>query len=143
MKRALPMIGCLFPLLLGAIIELYMLTDWYYNIAAIPIGIAVLVIWFFLGFFFTKYFNSIIHTTIAQNFPALVILLLILLSQIFSGFYSLDQLGSGSQMFYLPLMSMAVSLTIGHRIFPAFIVAFFLLLITSFAGCVVGERRRK
>ena len=146
MKRAFPIIGCLFPLLLGNIINYFLInTTWYYRYAAFPVSVVVLLIWFLLGFYAIRFYKSKTQTILALNFPAFIILLLVLLQQIILGYFWLNIIGSESQIFFLPLMSLAVSITVrflGPILF-AYITSFLLLVVASFVGCVVGERRRK
>lgn len=145
MKRIILFLTGFFPLLLGYLQNHLMMTVFFNNsMPYLLISSALLVIWFFASGISVKFFSSKKEVVILLNSAAFLALLLILFQEIVLGRYWMNHIGIASQLFYLPLLNLAYRFSfMFSRVFYADIIAFVLLLISSYLGRVTGERWRK
>ena len=146
MKRVTLLLIGFLPLLFGIIQHHLMMTVFFDTL--IPgslIGIAVLVIWFFIGILSIKFVSSKKEAIIFVNAPAFLVLLLILFQEIVLNAFWRNNIGLGTQFFYLPLIGLTRHLSL---IFPIgsfsnmSVLAFICLFGASYFGRVVVERRK-
>jgi len=148
MRIILVLIGVL-PLLLGFITDRLTMTVWLYTFPAgwhWFMGLFVLLLWFVVGMVSVKWVNSKRAFLICLNAAAGLALILVLLQEHIIVRYWGEWIGFLSQFFYLPLTYISARLL---RIIPMLtlrfsyvcVVAFCVLLLSSFLGRVVGERR--
>lgn len=97
--------------------------------------------WGLLGFAFSKSGASKLSISIICNFPAWMVLLLILFQELIHKQYWINGLGFATQMFYLP------SLRVSFRFFPNslhymwqfYVVSFILFAAIFYAGCLLKD----
>ena len=151
MKRTILILIGLFPLPLGYLLN-YLLA--YTEIVVTPgllffTGVVVLLLWFLMGIFSVRFFESKIEAIMLLNTPAVIILLISILFVIL-GREGMGYVGLSPQFFYFPFLRMGVVLLSGisnlligtyYTNTSDFMATLFLFLI-SFYGRRIGERRR-
>lgn len=150
MKRIVLILIGFFPLLsLGYLVRHLLMTVFYSYFPPhlfFVIGVAVLAVWFFVGLFSRKFFNSKIEPVILLNSSAFLILLLNLFQLVILHAHWFNPIGGATQAFYLPLLNFCSSLLFFIRELDMDIVctfAFLCLFGSSYLGCVVSERLKK
>ncbi len=143
MKRlAFLFCGC-FPLVLGYLLNYLIMSN--YVPPLFLIGIAILIVWFLVGMFSAKFIEHKTEIILLLNAPAFLFLLLGLLQEIVLGQYWLNQVGLATQLYYLPLLNFTATLlqiVINHFYLSyGYVLSFSLLLISSYCGRVIAQRR--
>jgi len=138
-KLILLLIGIV-PLLLGYLINYLMF------IGMMPlyiIYIAAWIIWFIAGMYSIKLIDKRIVSILILNIPAALFLLLVLYQEVVIGQYWLNIIGLLPQLFYSPFIYVGFRITpMFHQVFYAYIASFLCMLLVSFIGRFVGERRK-
>lgn len=140
MKRIVFLTIGILPLPLGFLLSYLALADQL--IPIVLIGLGILAFWFLVGLLSANFFRTREGAMLFLNLPALLILILVLVqSLIFQAFW-LNPIGIATQYFYLPFLGISrflgFFLTLSLHVSALF--AFICLLITSFAGRLVGEQ---
>jgi len=144
MKKALLIAIGFIPFIIGYLMQLGMMTVFYYtNLPYGLIGIVMLVLWCLITCFFCRYAENNVGAVILINLPALVVLILNAVQLLVFKQYWSNILGFASQVFYLPLLNISFSLTSlwSHTMLPVIIVAFILMVAASVLGCYIYKRR--
>lgn len=135
-KTWLILIGLL-PFLVGYIQDHLMLTAFY--TLRVPYGLIsflYLGLWCLLGFLVYPVLSSVKQAVVLTHIPAFAVLLLVLFQEIVLGHYWLNPIGSVTQMFYLPLISLVARITFFSPSIPMiYIIAFLLMYGTFYFGC--------
>ena len=139
----LVMLGAL-PFIAGGIQNWYMLT---YVDALLPYGLIsvfFLFVWGCVAFLLNGNGQRTKEIVIFLNLIAVLDLLLIGVQELIFHAYWMNSIGLWSQLFYLPIVNLGFSLTTwSHRVFPAYVVSFVLMVAVSFAGCKLREKLKK
>lgn len=99
------------------------------------IGIAFLIAWFFVGRYSYKFVSSKKAATILGNSIAFIVLLLIIYQECILGQYWTTQVGLATQLYYLPLLGLALIFTRMFHTMPSlYIVAFLMMCIVFYLG---------
>ena len=124
----------------------HLATTTYYDVA-LPygeIGLISLAAWFLLGILMRNFANTEKQATIIANFPAFVVLILILFQERILGHYWFNQIGRATQLYYLPLINVAGKFTlISHRVFVIYITAFALMCVAFYLGAYTRKHCTK
>ena len=148
MKKRFPVIiafvfGAL-PFFIGCIQNWYMLT---YVDSVLPYGfisLAVLCLWGCIAFLLNDRSHSTKAIVISLNLLASLDLLLLGIQELFLHAYWMNCVGSWSQFFYLPMLTLGFSLTNwSHSVFTAYVTCFALMVAVSFIGCKLKENFQK
>ena len=141
MKRVLLILIGLIPLILGYLLNYLMF------ISMIPLFIiyfAVWIIWFIAGLISIKLVDRKTESILLLNTPAFLFLLLVLYQEIILSQYWPNLIGVIPQLFYTPFIYIGFRITpMFHSVFYAYIASFLIMLIVSFSGRLVSERRKK
>ena len=115
------------------------------------ISIAMLIIWFSISMLSKKYIKTKLETMILLNAMAIIALILNLFQEYVIGHYFMNFIGTVTQLFFLPFLSLGFALTSGisnllsgtiYTTTFAYIAVFVCMLLVSYLGRLAGERRR-
>ena len=113
------------------------------TLAFIFISVAAPVGWGVIAFLWEPKVKKIWKVVLFQNLVSAVVFVLICVQMLGSGRFWPGILGSLSQMFHLPFLSLGARLTNwSGSLWPAYCAAFILMLLVSFIGCLISKRRR-
>lgn len=139
MKRFLLLLLGLIPFLFGWLVNWLVMNvsvrwlNWY--------GVILLVIWFFFAYCFSRFAKNTAEVVLFLNFPAAAVLILIGIQELVLHAYWMNLVGRFTQMFYLPLLSIAFRLTTwSHTMFFTYCAAFLLLIAVSLVGGITRRR---
>ena len=129
------------PLAVGYIQNWYMMTNMDSPVPYKLIAFSFLFIWGFISFLLNKNGKKTKQIVIFLNLIAALDLVLILIQELALHSYLNNHIGILTQMFYLPVLNLAFSLTSWlHQVFPAYIAGFLLMVGVSFIGCKLREK---
>lgn len=130
------------PLAFGWLVHYGMMDDEsFYRYLRLP-GFALLVVWFLFSYLGRKFLKSTKQTMFFLNAAAFLVLLLIGIQEMIFRAYWFNSIGLNTQYFYLSLLNISFSLTPwAHTTFAAYCAAFLLLILASFLGCKLHQRR--
>ena len=127
-KLLVLLMGCS-PFLIGRLQDFVMMNTF---IPLTFISCLMLLLWGGFGMLSLSLMNDRKTALLLLNTPAAVVLLLILVQEWVVGAYWFNFVGTYTQMFYLPLISLGFRLTFwADTVVPAYIAAFILLILTS------------
>jgi hypothetical protein len=146
MKKIIVLIAGLTPFLIGYGLNLllYKLST---NFATVSFAISVMffLYWGLLGFTFSKFTSSKIYTLAICHFPALLVLLLILIQELINKRYWNNILGFATQFFYLPTITVSSKIT-GYlsvsKMWETYIISFGLMIAVFYLGCYIRDKRQ-
>jgi hypothetical protein len=135
-KMTLLSVGII-PFFIGYGMNYLMLDPFFYMVLPYElIGIAFLIVWFFVGRYSYKLVGTRKAATILGNSIAFIVLLLIIYQEYIHGQYWMNQVGLATQFYYLPLISLAFIFTrMFHTMPPSYIAAFLMMCIVFYLGC--------
>ena len=127
-KLLVLLMGCS-PFLIGRLQDFVMMNTF---IPLTFISCLMLFLWGGFGMLSLSLMNERKTSLLLLNTPAAVVLLLILVQEWIVGAYWFNFVGTYTQMFYLPFISLGFRLTFwADTVVPAYIAAFILLILTS------------
>ena len=140
MKRIIFLIIGSLPMPLGFLLAYLTLADQL--LPLVLIGLGILAFWFLVGLLSANFFRTREGAMLFLNLPALLILILVIVQSLILQAFWLNPIGIATQYFYLPFLG--ISRFLGFfftlSLHASAIFAFICLLITSFAGRLVGEQ---
>ncbi len=149
MKRITLVIIGLAPLPIGLIFN-YLLMTYNFNATLYwVVGILFYLFWGILGFMYTKFTKSRTEAILLIHIPAFIDLLLVIYQEAIFGRYWMNIFGTLTQLFYLPMISLAsrllnfLSFITTIRVFMINIIAFFLLVIVFYTGSKLRDANYK
>ena len=107
-KMTLILLGFI-PLVLGFIMNSWILENPDSVLPFKLIGFAFLAFWVIVGFFGFKFEKTLVKSTLIAHIPALLALLLIMYQEIILGQFWSNLLGMATQFYYLPLVNISAS----------------------------------
>jgi hypothetical protein len=143
MKKVWLVLIGLLPLLFGIAQNHAMMTV-FYSVRApyITISLVYLALWGLVGFLAYPLVRSVKLVSVLAHIPALGVLLLLLFQEIVLGHYWMNNIGLGTQLFYLPLISLAGRITFfTPHMSVMYIVAFILMCGAFFLGGHIRKKR--
>lgn len=127
-KLLVLLMGCS-PFLIGRLQDFVMMNTF---IPLTFISCLMLLLWGGFGVLALRFMNERKTSLLLLNTPAAVVLLLILVQEWVVGAYWFNFVGTYTQMFYLPFISLGFRLVFwADTVVPAYIAAFILLILTS------------
>ena len=130
------------PLSFGYLVN-YGIMDYesFYRFLRLP-GYALLGVWILFSFLGRKLLKSTKQTIMFLNAVAFLVLLLIGIQELIFHAYWFNAIGLNTQYFYLSLLNISFMLTRwAHTTFPAYCAAFILLILASWLGCKIQQKR--
>ncbi len=115
----------------------------------LPIELALLVLWGYLAFKLSTPEKNPFAQSLMLCVFGLLMLALVLYQELCLGRYFANIVGFGTQMYFLPLLTLAAQITVPVmrsfmeviRVWPAYIVVWILMFAASCAGCFLKRRR--
>lgn len=136
------------PLALGYAMDQALLT---FELPLVTVSLIFLGAWGVLSFLLCRSRSSAFVSACVVQLPSLLALLLILYQELVQGFYFMSPLGTFPQLFFLPVIPAAsricdsapplVGVLAEQRIWPAYVIGFFLMLVISWAGGKLKPKR--
>ena len=151
MKRVVLLLIGFFSMPLGFLLN-HIMMNVSFNLPLLLISIAMLAIWFLISMVSVKFIFTKKETILLLNAPAFLVLILNLFQEYVLGHYWMNLAGVATQFFYLPFLGLGFTLTSGlssqianfvYTATLAYIVVFVCLILDTFLGCSVAERRAK
>lgn len=99
--------------------------------------------WGLLGFVLSKLTSSKVSTIVICHFPALLVLLLILIQELINKQYWINNLGVATQFFYLPTVRISSKITgflSMHKMWETYIISFVLMIAVFYLGCYIRNK---
>lgn len=144
MKKIFIIITGFSPLLIGYGLHLFITysTNAKPGIALDLFCILFFLYWGLMGFAFCKFTDSKLNTSILCNFPAFIVLLLILVQELINKRYWTNLWGFITQIFYLPTLriSFAVKPNFLYYMWQSYIISFLLMMAASYIGCSIRAK---
>ena len=130
------------PLAFGYLVNYGMMDDEsFYRFLRLP-GYALLGVWILFSFLGRKLLKSTKQTIMFLNAVACLVLLLIGIQELIFHAYWFNAIGLNTQYFYLSLLNISFMLTRwAHTTFSAYCAAFILLILASWLGCKIQQKR--
>lgn len=100
----------LIPLILGFLMNSWMMKNMDSVLPYKLIGFIFLVFWIIVGFISYKFEEIMLKSAVIIHLPALLMLLFIMYQEIILGQYWANLLGTATQFYYLPLISISTSI---------------------------------
>lgn len=104
------------------------------------IGFTSLAVWLLLGALLYPLAKSVTRAAVPANLPALAVLLLILFQELVLHRYWPNFLGVATQLFYLPVLGIAVKLHRFSSMASAYTAAFLLMYGAFYLGCTLRNK---
>ncbi|MPM24967.1 hypothetical protein SDC9_71456 [bioreactor metagenome] len=143
MKKILLLFMGLLPFFLGLSMNALLMRNMNLVLPYPLLGIAWLLLWGLLGCFTAGCAGSVKESSFLAHIIPLVVLLLLLYQELILGQYWFNLGGLATQLYYLPLLNIAFTLTAwAHRVWPAYIASFALMYAVFYWGGCIGKRRR-
>ena len=143
------LLGCT-PFVLGYLMDKAILT---FPLPLLTVSLIFLGVWALLSFLLCRSRRSAFVSACVVQLPSLLALLLVLYQELVQGYYFMNPLGWLPQLFFLPVLPAASKICYSVpqlagtvtdlRVWPAFIVGFFLMLVVSWAGGKLKPKREK
>lgn len=110
MKKAILFLLGLTPLVLGFLMNSWMMKNQSSVLPFKLLGIIFLLFWVLVGFITCKFERTTLKSAIIANLPAFLMLLFILFQEIILGRYWANMFGIITQFYYLPLVNISSSI---------------------------------
>ena len=144
MKKIIILIAGFSPLLMGYILNMFVSQSNGTNLdmAYDFISIFFFLYWGVLGFALCNFNRKMTSTLIVYNFPAAIVLILILIQELINKAYWNNEWSTVTQMFYLPTLRLSYRVTpdFMHYMWQTYIVSFVLLLMISVLGGFLNSK---
>ena len=141
MKKLILFLLGFIPLVLGFLMNSWMMKNQSSILPFNLIGIFSLAIWTFIGYKTYEVGKPLLESAIIVNLPAFLALLLNLVQEIILGRYWFNVFGVATQFFYLPLISLSSTFTFwSPYLWTVYIVGFILMFVSYYMG---GYFRRR
>lgn len=143
MKRILLLFMGLLPFFLALSMNALLLRTMNLVLPYPWLGGAWLLLWGLLGCFTAGCAGSVKEASFLAHMIPLVVLLLLLYQELILGQYWFNFWGLATQLYYLPLLNIAFTLTAwAHRVWPAYIASFALMYVAFYLGGCIRKRRQ-
>lgn len=133
------------PLILGFLLNRLMWTLPITGFISISLGLLLLLAWGYCSFKLSNPIKSPILQAFLMCAFGLLILVLVLYQEIIRGAYWGNVIGLGTQVFFLPWLSLAFTVISPFlnvvRVWPMYIVIWIGLFITSCVGCLMKQHK--
>ena len=141
------LLGCV-PLALGYAMDRSLLT---FPLPLLTVSLIFLGAWFILSFLLCRSRRSAFVSACVVQLPSLIAVLLVLYQELMQGYYFSGLLGTLPQLMFLPVLPAAAKICYSVpqlagtvtdlRIWPAYIIGFFLMLVVAWAGGKLKPKR--
>lgn len=143
MKKLIVLITGFNPLLIGYGVNQFINYDTSTRLDTLLtiLSIIFLLYWGWLGFLFSTLLHSVQISALLCNLPAFITLVMILIQELVNKQYWSNPFGLATQLFYLPVMSLAFRITpYFHYLWQSVCISFILMIAVFYLGCIIRKK---